>query len=1045
MKVFANSTEVPHQALADGSFLVRATGGIAANSTTRWSVLPSRAAGVFAAQVWVTDTGSLYEIDNGIIAIRVPKTIPCPTPATFVAAPPEEFRQLFNSPSPILAPIQGIRHRNGTWTGANPNYLYVFYGYNASFTGGSWNWPATVPGVIEFIESGPLRVKVRITYSGLRPTSWRNLGVNTATGRELGPAWVIALDTGGYYVCTITLEAGQNTFNVKNELNGEINWHVDMSTGAPADRGRYKGHTCNDILKGHHYDGTIYNDQFNSVCEGEVNLSEAGTRDTTDWAGVPFDCVKYPNLYHWYDYSVNAGVYWYVYNSAGGSSSNAWGMIQGLPPYETAQNHNGVYGTPAAGTPTATGFFTTGTIRLIDERVGHPCKYDFNIMLGTKSTDVPVDFSAMVHHPTLSTGYEAVTPSGFVKAFNFCSGPAQAWKQADQGVEFPDPVGGWPGMHLTRADTETLIANLAADQGPGSYYQELYASDTQYRDIWDAFADETNALASDMVDDYCIPYLNFAINLYVNTSSYTQQVWFYFNGAQAFQRIIIRAMAMISLDQSPGRSFLTTLQRRQLKATLAMVGHVTCDQNFMPDENYEHSQFSYGTANSPQQYGQMKSQFIAVLKTHPQFTERYALVETRAIASFNSVINEYGAPRDNPAYAGALISPLLDVFRQLQVNGHSDLFAPSSSIYARMVLLGEWMLQVMSPPQSRFKKAGVALRKMVCYGDGASQAHNNALALIMGIQAHNPTLAKRLTWGWVSMNKSLATYYSSGGLKVTPSLLTQDPVLGDADIRGYATIMRSGWGTADESMAYIMHGEANSDHNNFEFGSPSIYLLSEPVCLTFGSMYTPYFVGPWDASTYIPVNKLDIPSLEYPGGVWNTYTDFSMDCGDHSAFLRDTYTHLVHTKPLRRDVYLRHARESLGAAYDVLPRRSGVPGGAAAGQRRSATGDSIYTLHLMATGTVRKPDGTTLAAPTTLNGTTFPILNGQRLEFTGQWGVSQLRRLLFWSYRRGDGRGCSCITGIRAGRWRNTKPQTARRLRRSNISCASRRRGRAIR
>ena len=82
-------SEVPYQ--VDGSkTLVRAEGGIAANSTHVWmTVSGARAA---AAQVSVIDGGTYWQIDNTLTAVRVPKTIPVTTPAVIVpdAGVPEE-------------------------------------------------------------------------------------------------------------------------------------------------------------------------------------------------------------------------------------------------------------------------------------------------------------------------------------------------------------------------------------------------------------------------------------------------------------------------------------------------------------------------------------------------------------------------------------------------------------------------------------------------------------------------------------------------------------------------------------------------------------------------------------------------------------------------------------------------------------------------------------------------------------------------------------------------------------------------------------------
>ena len=90
---------------------------------------------------------------------------------------------------------------------------------------------------------------------------------------------------------------------------------------------------------------------------------------------------------------------------------------------------------------------------------------------------------------------------------------------------------------------------------------------------------------------------------------------------------------------------------------------------------------------------------------------------------------------------------MTDVFRQLQIIGYADAFAPTSSIYDRLTGLAEWSMQVLTPKQSRFGN----LRKMVCYGDGASEGHNLFLSLIMGFEAHNLTLSKRMAGAWADM------------------------------------------------------------------------------------------------------------------------------------------------------------------------------------------------------------------------------------------------------------------------------------------------------
>ena len=96
---------------------------------------------------------------------------------------------------------------------------------------------------------------------------------------------------------------------------------------------------------------------------------------------------------------------------------------------------------------------------------------------------------------------------------------------------------------------------------------------------------------------------------------------------------------------------------------------------------------------------------------------------------YKSQINAYGAPQECPHYSGALVVPTTDVFRQLQIAGYTDVFAPGSAIYDRLTGLAEWSMQVMTPTQSRFGN----LRKMVCYGDGSSEMARSILVTDHGV------------------------------------------------------------------------------------------------------------------------------------------------------------------------------------------------------------------------------------------------------------------------------------------------------------------------
>ena len=133
----------------------------------------------------------------------------------------------------------------------------------------------------------------------------------------------------------------------------------------------------------------------------EVILSEAGIgtiRATIPATGAMLKqlgtaCTRI-KLYAWYTWEHNTGYYWHAYNSAGASDSNMWGIFQGMPRVTRAAGPRvGMYGKPAAGTPTEHGIYSCTACRITQPGYLHR-KNTFGIFLGVKGADVPADFDA---------------------------------------------------------------------------------------------------------------------------------------------------------------------------------------------------------------------------------------------------------------------------------------------------------------------------------------------------------------------------------------------------------------------------------------------------------------------------------------------------------------------------------------------------------------------------------------------------------------------------------------------------------------------------
>src|SRR5262249_35076680 len=146
------------------------------------------------------------------------------------------------APNLVLGPIQGIRHRDGTWTGTGPNYLFAEYSHSTQVPDPTYqftingeseatktNFPAT-SATVTVLESGPLRAKVRVHY----------IGISTRAFSPPNVVW--PSQTNAYYICDITLEAGQPVIHFDQESDHVPEWHVNMNTGMNADRARWRGH-----------------------------------------------------------------------------------------------------------------------------------------------------------------------------------------------------------------------------------------------------------------------------------------------------------------------------------------------------------------------------------------------------------------------------------------------------------------------------------------------------------------------------------------------------------------------------------------------------------------------------------------------------------------------------------------------------------------------------------------------------------------------------------------------------------------------------------
>ena len=337
-----------------------------------------KAAASAAAQVGVTDPGSNYLlIDNGIIAVRVAKAISVFSDAHLGTTPSNAFIDHTGPLPNIPIPIQGVRHVDGTWTATDGRKFLTSY-YQTVAEGQIWQALPATAMTTTIVENGPLRAVVEVLYTG--PRVARIYNSITYDGIE-----------DAYYKCTITLEAGQPCFIVKDDTNwGILKYNFNMNVGVNADVYRYRGHHASDPIYGHLADGTtVYPAAHsrNPDYDAEALLS---TDPLHVWYnGYP---IGYPPLYNWYTWGANGGYYYHCANAAVDGTGLVFGIFQGpASVIEGNSSSIGLYSEPGD-SEHGVDIYYGQSVDQTDNTLHQTHIVEDGSYIGTKADDFPADF-----------------------------------------------------------------------------------------------------------------------------------------------------------------------------------------------------------------------------------------------------------------------------------------------------------------------------------------------------------------------------------------------------------------------------------------------------------------------------------------------------------------------------------------------------------------------------------------------------------------------------------------------------------------------------
>jgi hypothetical protein len=769
-----DGTEVPFQALGNGNILIETD--LPAKTERVYRLIEGRRAAA-GGPVQVISSDASFEVTNGITGVRI--------------ARPREAGDL------ALAPIQGIRLRDGTWTAPGPNRLT--FPAETVITGAS----------ARIVEQGSLRVKIEVSYTLTRPAY------------RYG-ATVIAPAGAGVYRSTILLDAEQSAIVIEDDADTDLSYSLDIAATVQPNQLRYRGQSATAAAFGRETDGQAYrsrearNKDSDAARDFPSGVQVSPSYETADYGSV--QSIK--RVLPWDLWAINGGWYWLLYNAQTPPSAPVVGFFVGR-----ASRALGVVdsGPAVFSNGGAAGIQLDLHRRGPDGRVARRIRIEWGIFTGTKAADLTApDQIQTIQKPLNIYGGVNLT------------------KVLRYQTTYPDPAGGWSSLYLTREQTQALIQRLRSDP---DYARDLGKREPTAQPLIDAWRDDTGAKAKALCDDITA-FASRLLNTYVNGNGIYDFFMQYWMGGVEMSRRTVLASGLLAGNR------LAPVDKERLKAALALFAYVLWDDDVVP--LFEGHMLNLGTSNMPVQQAGYRYQLTLFLPQHPAMTPaRLDEARSRTLALVREQVNEWGAQKGSPHYSAAAMEPLINVLQQMKTTGVMDAFRDEP----RLARFAEFYLNFQTPPEPRFG----GLRKLVSLGDGSTEGTDLYGQLATAFSDADPPLAQRLMRAWVDGGRTGSGFFGSSTLKiderVTPAA---DSDLKTAAYPGYYSVLRAGVRTGRESAVWIVNGDWYSDHRHDDAGSMRMYALGAPVSIDWGSMYSPYLPGAYHHSLVLPESSLGV-------------------------------------------------------------------------------------------------------------------------------------------------------------------------------------------
>ncbi len=888
--------DVPAQVLRDGRLAVLTD--LPAFGERHWILQHAAAPLTLEDGVRVTVRRAYYEVTNGLTGVRIARF-----PGNLSRVP---------------APIQGLRHRDGTWAATGPNYLEDAAGRALIASAAE----------VRFVERGPLKVVAEVTYR------FRS---------ELAPGEARPSPS---YRSTIEVQARQPVVLVEDETELDLRYRLDVHEGLHPDQARYRGHYATSPKRGREPDGRQYRrGHERPAMDAVVDLpgAQAGGAGAIQFRG---------RLAVWDPWIGDGGWYWQLYDSRGPAEANLLGVFAGRASRAVGATESGIRvlaGPPRPDGTTPEGLLFEANHRTSDGRVFPRVRVAWGVFVGTKGRDLadPLAVQTIGRQMNLHAGMglnklpstEAMDPSR---------------------LDLPG------GLYLDAGRTKALADRVSRDE---AFYRWLYQVDSTARpllDLWRAPSDARRAEMAGAIADAARNILEALVHgggIYDSRAAY----WL---GGLTMTRLAPWMTALLADPRT------TRDDRARIAAAAALFGAVLWDDDVVP--LFAGHGLHLGTENMPVQQREYRNQYALLLRNHPGMAARAGRVPGETVERLHAVVDADGAHMSPPHYVSASMGPLLTTLQQLKTAG-ADLFAD-----ARLGRFGEFLLNLLSPPEPRFG----GLRKLVSIGDGATESCDLCGQLGTGLAQTDHALSRRLMGAWRASGEPHSGFFGTSIVKIDAALPGDDPALTSRSFPGWYSVLRSGWGTPEETALWLVHGSTYRDHYHDDNGSLVAYVLGAPMILDWGSFGAPRAAGGVMHSVLLPERLFGHPwdrgGLPLDAGLrWAVSGPPQFAVFDHSAHAAARFALTGHAWV--REVALIHAdpKRPIILIRDRLVDGPGSPAG------------NVLSLNLAAEGPVQTPAGAVLPPPVDPTrgelpsaGRVFGLNAGwSHLAFTGQWGV----------------------------------------------------------